>query len=342
MKTSQLVDKIIQNWLAKLICFIIAIFLYIFHQTSLYDKRSFVMPVNVEQNGIVMPVGDYVKTVIVTVRANTEQISSVHPNQIHVSLNLDNVTKNGEYLIPVNVTVADELMAFDPFEIKVKPESIKIKVERKGLKYSKIEPSVVGIPFHGYEVSDVKVDPAYIEITGPESVIEQMDTINTQKMDISGLKNDVSFEVNGVGLNKIVKFDEGPYKVDITIVPQIMEKVFRNYKIQANNLAENLILNTEMPYVDVTLTGTVPQLETFNLNAYSVQVDLSSIKEKGTYTLPVRYIYPSYFQLKEKPLEMVTVNITEVVKEVLEETKTPVENPAEGENSVEIKENIGI
>ena len=328
-KASQLLEKLLNNWPVKLICFIIAVFLYIFHQSSLYDRKSFVLPVSVIQDGIVMPVGDYTKNVTVTVRANTENITSIHASQIKASINLSNLSKNGEYLVPVNVTVAPEVIAIDPFEIKVKPESIKIRVEKSGVKYLKVEPSIVGEPAHGYGISNIEITPAFVEVSGPESVIEELNTVITDRIDISNINKDYETSVVGKNIGNIIKADNyGPFKVNLKVEPLIMEKEFSNYKVQAINLSKDLLLKTELPYAKLVLSGTVPTLENFNLNAYSVQVDLSGVKEEGTYNLPVKYVYPSYFSIVNKSLETVTVELEKIIEQEVEEDTLQEENEA--------------
>lgn len=288
-----------------------------------------------------MPVDDYAKTVTVVIRANTEKITSVHPNQIRASITLNDIIKNGEYLLPVNISVDDELQGYDPFEIKVKPEAVNIKVEKKSIKYLKIEPSIVGEPAHGYQVSDVIVRPAFVEAFGPESLLSEIDSIITKKIDITNIKQNGSFEIETNNINSVIKIDnEGPYSVFVKVDPMYMEKTFANYKIQAVNLSDSFNLVTELPYVNLKLSGTVPQLEKFNLNAYSVQVDFSLISQEGQYELPVKYIYPNYFTLVEKSINTVNVVIEKKVVESLEETlenksENTAENKTEAENALE-------
>ena len=51
MNTKRLLDKILDKWPAKVICLVIAIFLYFFHQASLIDSRTVVVPLEIIENG---------------------------------------------------------------------------------------------------------------------------------------------------------------------------------------------------------------------------------------------------------------------------------------------------
>lgn len=335
-KANQLAEKIFKNWPAKILCFICAVFLYMFHQSVMVEKRSFVIPLEIVQDGIVMPVGDYTKNVTVIVRANTEEITSVHTSQIKAYVNLNNITKSGEYSLPVNISLAEELMVYDPFEIKVKPESVKINVEKKASKFISVKPSIVGEPAHGYKVSDIKIEPSYIEIAGPESMLMEIDELGTDVIDINKATTKQFARVSGFELSKIIELkDENEYNVEIIIEPVVMEKKFEGFKIQPISLSEDFELMNTLPTANLVLQGIVPMLETFNLNAYSVQVDLSSIKEEGTYELPVKYVFPSYFKLIRKSVDKVTVDIKKIVKEENTEEENLLENNTQENNTQE-------
>ena len=71
MKANQFFNKILDKWPVKVCCLILAICMYLFHQASLTDKRSFVLPLQLVEEGAVMHNGDYTSNVTVTERANT-------------------------------------------------------------------------------------------------------------------------------------------------------------------------------------------------------------------------------------------------------------------------------
>lgn len=320
MKANQFFNKILDKWPVKVCCLILAIALYLFHQASLTDKRSFVIPLHVVEEGAVMHTGDYTSNVTVTVRANTEQISSVHSNQIQAYVNLNSIVKNGEYSLPVTVTVSDELLAFDPFEIKVKPEYIKIKAETKDLKYITLEPSIVGEPAHGYEITDVKVNPAQLEVTGPETIIENTQKIYTEKIDVTGLTQKETYNVEYKTINKLLSVKEtGPFEVVVTIEPGHMERVIDAIAVNVTGLSQHLYLKDDIEPVSVTLAGTVPVLENYEPSKRFVNLELSKIQEPGEYDLPLVYNVPSYLNLVDAPVQTVHVELLLVQEEGLEE-----------------------
>ncbi len=316
MKANQFFDKILYNWPVKVCCLIIAIALYLFHQASLTEKRSFVIPVTVEEEGAVQHTGDFTTNVTVTIRANTEEISSVHSNQLKAYVNLNNISKNGEYNLPVKVKVADEIMAFDPFEIKVKPEYIKMKVETKDLKFIPLEASIVGEPQHGYEITEITIEPPYVEVTGPESVIENTKKIYLDRIDVTGLTQKEVYEADYKSVNNLLTIKEkGPFKVTLMIEPKIMERTIEELEVSVLGLNEKFFLKDDILPVWIKLEGEMPVLEDFIPGRRFVTVDLSRITEPGEYDVPVVYNIPNYFNLIEASDSTVHISVMENIEE---------------------------
>ena len=312
MKANQFFNKILDKWPVKVICLIIAIALYLFHQASLTEKRSFVIPLTLVEEGAVMHTGDYTSNVTVTVRANTEEISSVHSNDLTAYVSLNDIAKNGEYNLPVKVKVSDEIKGFDPFEVKVKPETIKLRAETKDLKFIPVEASIVGEPEHGYEVTDVTVEPAFVEVVGPETIIENTKKIYTQMIDVSELAKKETFQVEYRTVNKMLTVKQpAAFEVTVMIEPMEMERTIEDIEINVVSLKEGLFLQDDLEPIEVTLVGTVPVLENYTPTKRFVTLDLQKVTAPGEYDLPLVFNVPSYLELKEFSQDTVHVTVLE-------------------------------
>lgn len=316
MKANRFFEKILDKWPVKVCCLIVAICLYLFHQASLTDKRSFVIPLTLIEEGGVIHTGDYTSTVTVVVRANMEELSSVHSNQLHAFVNLNGISKNGEYNLPVKVNVADEIMAFDPFEIKVKPEYIKIKVENKDFKYVPLEASIIGEPAHGYEITEVQITPSFVEISGPQSMIENTQKVYLEKIDVSQLSNNQNFSVQYKSLNKLLSIKEnGPFDVSVVIEPQEMERTLDNVNVSVVGLSDRFYLKDDVMPISITLEGTVTDLENYTPNKRLVTLELQKILEPGEYDLPLTFNVPSYLFFIDSSEKIIHISVLEKEEE---------------------------
>ena len=325
MKANQFFEKILDKWPVKVCCLIVAICLYLFHQASLTDKRSFVIPLTLIEEGGVMHTGDYTSNVTVVVRANMEDLSSVHSNQLHAFVNLNGIAKTGEYNLPVKVKVADEIMAFDPFEIKVKPEYIKIKVENKDFKYIPLEPTIVGEPAHGYEITEVQVDPLFVEVNGPQTIIENTQKLFLEKVDVTNLTANQNFSVQYKSLNKLISIKEsGPFNVSVVIEPQEMERTLDNVNVSVVGLSERFYLKDDVMPVSVTLEGNVVDLEKYTPAKRLVTLELQRILEPGEYDLPLTFNVPSYLYFIDSSEKTVHITVLNKEEETQESNETEV------------------
>ena len=327
MNIKHLLDKVLDKWPAKAVCLIIAIFLYFFHQASLIDSKTFVIPLNIIEDGIVMHVGNAPKSVSVIVRAEEETIKSVLPTDLTASICLDTITQKGTYKLPVKITLAESLMEYDPFEVKMKDDTVTIEVDRKAIKYVPLVPSIIGEVARGYEIDTISMSPSTIEITGPESLVNATEQIYTTRLNVSNAETNFSTETGYQQLNKLLTvIDEGPFKAEVTVKPKIVEKEFDNIKIEVLYLDTSFELAEPLPPVSIKLSGAMPVLENYILSKHAVQLNLYDINEEGTYELPLRYVIPANLQLIEKSDDEITFTVVRKPGEEDEDSNSEAEN----------------
>lgn len=327
MNTKRLTDKLFDKWPAKIICFVIAVFLYFFHQASLIDSKTFVLPLTIIEDGMVMHVGNAPKSVTVVLRADENVIKLVSPSDFIASVNIDTITEKGTYKLPVKVSLAENLMEYDPFEIKLKDELVSIEVERKSFKYVPIVASVIGEVAHGYEIQNISMNPSTVEIFGPESIVNATEQIYTTRLNVSNAETNFATEVSYQKLNSLLTVvDEGPFKATVAVVPKIIEREFIEIPVELLNLSPALEISSDIPAVSIKLSGTMTVLENYTLSKHAVQMNLYDIKEAGTYEIPLRYTIPSNLQLIDKSDDVITITVI---------TKAIENEPAAYENGVE-------
>ena len=332
MNTKHLLDKILDKWPAKVVCLVIAVFLYFFHQASLIDSKTIVVPLQIIEDGVVMHMGNAPTSVSVVVKAGEEAIKTVLPSDISASVSLDSITEKGSYKLPVTLTLSESLMAYDPFEVKLKDDTVTIEVDRKAIKYVPIVPSVVGEVAHGYEIDSISMSPSTVEISGPESVVNATEQVFSTRLNVSNAEINFSTETSFQQLNKLLTIiDEGPFKAEVTIKPKQMERIFEEVPVEVLNLADNLEFKEELPLVSLKISGSMPVLENYILSKHAVQINLREITEAGTYELPLRYILPSNLQLVEKSDEEMTFTL--IQKAPVSDQEQSPEGDAAAENA---------
>ncbi len=331
---SKFFDTLRHNWYIKLLCLIAAILIYIFYKTSLIDSKTFVIPLQVIENGTVTCVEEPKSTIKIVVRTDSEHMASIHNEDFTASINLNYLTKTETVNIPVKINFPSSYLTLEPFEVRSEPESVKVKVEKKDVAYIKLNPIFVGEPAHGYQVSEVFIEPEYVEVSGAESVLKATDFINTTAVDISNARTEITKSVTPIEINKQLKvLNKGPYTVKIGFDVQLMEKTFDSVPVYVNGLWPDLKVETPVEPVKVILEGSVNALENYSLPANCCVVDVTEISEPGVYELPLNYYFASSLKLKDAPIEKVTVTL---VKNTEQPGENEVKDEQEGDNSNEV------
>jgi YbbR domain-containing protein len=323
MKVNRLIEKIAENWPAKVICFVMALFLYIFHHVSILDRKTFTVPLSVIAEGGMYPMTDCPDYVRVTVRSTTENIAEALQADITASLDLTTYDEEGVYSVPVSVHLAPKLLLMDPFEVTVKPENVTIRMEEKALRYVPIIPALSGEPAHGYIIKNVTVEPETVQIIGPRSAVEKTKQIYTGKIDAAGLTDSKSCDVALQNINSLISIqsEKQMFHVNLTVEAEPLIRNFTNVPVKIMFLSPRLEMKGTVPDISFDLSSTVALLDGYQLDDNAVQIDCSGIKDPGTYELPVQISLPSYFSIENKSADTVKIIIEE--KSVTEEKSVP-------------------
>ena len=310
MNTKKLINAFTDNIIAKVVCLVAAILLYILHQVSVLEKKTFTVPLEVYSDGLYSNLTSVPQFVKVTVRTKADNINSVTPKEINASLNLNSFTDEGTYNVPVALSLSQSLMLLDPLELQVKPEFITVTLDEKVEKYVPVIPSVSGEVSHGYVIKAIEVVPSTVKITGPKKVVEKTNYIYSEKVNVKGAAKGFSVKVPLDNINRLVTaHEEEKFKVTVSITPAPSEQSFKGIVPALIHLDEKFITSGKIPPMSFTLAGTVPVMESFKLDSSSVYIDLSAVKAAGRYELPVLFSLPAGISVKEKNYENVTLEL---------------------------------
>ncbi len=311
MNLKQSIDKILHQWPAKVICLIIAIFIYVFHQVSLIDKKTFTVPLTIQENGLVMHVGSVPNSVSVVVRTSTDNMKLISVSDINATVNLDTIVENGVYDMPIRINISDNIKVLDPLEIRLKDDKVIIEVDKKSFKYVPIQASVVGDVAQGYQVENIAITPSTVKISGPETMLSAVDTVYTSRLNVSNAEVSFSNNVELQTVSKLIEIeDESEYIASVFVTPVIIEKEFI-VPVDVMNLKSSLDLKNGSPVVTIKLAGTMNYLEDYHVPKRSIQVYAGDILEEGTYELPLRLYFPNNLEIIEKSSETVTLEIVD-------------------------------
>ena len=332
MNTKPLLEKLINNWPVKAICFILAAMIYFFHQISLLETKTFSVPLDVRKEGNMLPVDGLQKDkyIKVKIRTRREKISQITEHDLEAYVDISSRTKEGNWNFPVCVDLSEKLVQLDldPLEITVVPDSIHFEIQKKDMKLVPLKTSVYGTPAHGYKALGAKIEPSHIFISGPQFMLDEISEIQVGSVNIDGAEFLVSKVLKAVNPNSYVSFmDENVVKVSVPIVSEAMVKEIEDVEVKFNSLVEEFSIAGETENVNVVIEGNVLDIEKFSLKNMSVYADLSFITQPGIYTVPVIVeLSPAY--------TLAQISKNEVTLEIVKKEEKSSENDIDANSEV--------
>lgn len=326
MNIKKLIEKVTENWSVKILCFALAVFIYMFHIISMLDRKSLIVPLNVVADGILVPLDALPQNIKVTVRAKSDVIATITSSGISAQLYLTDFTEPGVYDVPISVSLSNELMLVEPLEVFVKPDKIPVLLDKKVQKYLSVEPSISGEPSHGYVIHSVSVVPSSVKVVGPASIVEKTECIYTDKVNVKGASKGLSAVV---GLDSTIKIltvlPEEDFRVTVAIEEAKTSATFKDITPHILHLNDDLLINSAVPSVSFTIEGSVSQLEKYKLTDSTVSLDCASILQDGEYTLPFIFSLPQGLSVGEYSPK--TALLAVIVKNpVLSEDETDIDD----------------
>ena len=333
MTLSQRLEKIKENWIAIIISLVAATFLYFYYQINQLQTTSLYVPLTVESDGSLLLVNNLPQTVKITVKGKQEEISKISDRDITAYLNLNYFYEPGKYNVPINLKLSTVAERMNPLEIKIKPESMDLQLEKKTIEYVPVSPQLIGTVASGYEISNIEVEPKNVRIVGPYSAVTHTTEIETNAVDISNITEDTEFDSYFVNKNKLISIDEeNSCTVKVNISEIIENKTFENIDITLLNPGQDLEATYTVKKANITVKGTQNYLANYKLPYGVLYVDCSAITEPGEYNLEIKTHKLNNLTPVSIEPKNIAITITEKpIEPVNEETET-LENQEEINN----------
>lgn len=196
-------------------------------------------------------------------------------------------------------------------EVNVQPKSIGVKIPIKRAKTVSINVKTMG-KLSGDRVLDkVAVMPEKVDIIGEESIINNINSLDTQPIDLASSNLDeISAKLvvpKGVTL---VNNTNGYVKVKVYSSTILNKDI--SLAVKTINADNNYNITLDEDKVTITISGLESAINNLKSQDIECYVDLSSMKE-GQHNLPVNVNLPEGIKIVSKSPENITVNIKKKV-----------------------------
>jgi len=206
------------------------------NDTDKYD--SLPVTVNLEgsipqQNGLTILSMDSV-TVDIKVEGPRIYLTNLKKDAIEVYVDMDSVTTAGSYSLPIVVTLPNA----DKLTISSQSVSrLNVVFDKEATKSVPVEVKTVGSPLKDYMVGNITVSPTSVSVTGPQQILDTIDTVPVN-VDVSSLTKTTTLKPD------VVLYDRNGAEVEAGNITTDFETLSINvpiYKMKKVPLAVTLV-----------------------------------------------------------------------------------------------------
>jgi YbbR domain-containing protein len=165
------------NWHLKLISVVLATMLWMLVATETSSEIGMEVPLEYRNIPSQLEItGDTTNSVQVRLRGSANVIRDISGKDVSTTIDLSKM-RPGDRIValsPQNVQAP-----FGADVIRVNPSSVRFNLERTMKKIVSVVPTISGQPSDGFEVGKVMIDPSKVEVEGPESRLNTLESIAT-------------------------------------------------------------------------------------------------------------------------------------------------------------------
>ena len=151
----------------------------------------------------------------------------------------------------------------------------------------------IGYDFDG----GIEVQPAFITIAGDPALLDSMSEIRIRPVDVSSATHTFALNTPVDKMADIKNYSSEFVNVKVGIREKLMDRTFSNCLISPQNLDGAFRYKWSNPKAKVAVSDLYSVVNSLEKGDLNITVDLSEIKEPGTYELPISLRVDNYPEL---------------------------------------------
>ncbi len=296
------------EWQLKIAALVGAVFTWFFYDMISLEERYLTVPLEVSINETVAPLRSYPEAVKLTVRGRAEDIYLFSDEDFRAFADFSAHDVPGRYAVPISVQSLRSAELLNDIQIDTDPKFLDLAFDWKVTKQVEVTADLKGFPASGFEVAEVRVEPAFVEISAPESVAAPIETVSTIPIPIDGSRNSFSVLAEVAINDKTVSFTGDPIvRLYVTVSEVYIEKTFEPLPIELNHSLSGGTLSITPQTGSLSLSGRQLLMDGLSAADVSLKVDLPELVPGESVELPVVPSVPEGTTVLQQTPQTVTV-----------------------------------
>jgi YbbR domain-containing protein len=194
--------------------------------------------------------------------------------------------------------------------VRINPATVNVDVpvaQQVGYKEVGVRPVVQGRVAPGYLLQPIEVEPATVTVVGSPATLANVNYVDTEPVDVSGLSSSVVRRAQVVPPQGLTLLQPQPVSLTVRVTALTTSQTLR-VTPTIQGLGPGLLIGGDVPQVDVTLSGPAPTLQTITPRDFQVVLDLSGLGA-GQQQVEPKVAVPGGFTLTSVDPPKVTITI---------------------------------
>jgi len=214
----------------------------------------------------------------------------------------------GKFKVDLRNEIENNLWLTSAFNVlEISPVIFEYEIDKTVTKKVSIKPNVKINFAENYDlVSDIILTPSEVEISGPASILQNVNYVETDSVVFNNVNEKIVYEINLKSING-VNFSINKCKIEFD-VQKIVERAFDDLFVEIRNVPPSKELNLYPSKVSVILRGGINRLGKLTNDSIKVYVDYwDAIRSEENMIEPVVEIpeFTKLLDVKPKKLEFI-------------------------------------
>jgi len=229
-------------------------------------------------------------------------VSDIKATDIVATADLSKVTAFSDY-VDIDVKFSKDGVSASGLEVTPKTTAIKLSIENRVSKTFNIQVETVGTPDSGYIVSESKISPTTVKLTGSASAINNVSLVKAT-YDVSGASMDISdvvplklYDEAGNVIND-TKIEMGKTTVDFKATLLPCKTIPVKFKSQGDVAAGYKLTGIDYSSTEVVVAGTEENLKKIDSVEISANaIDITNLNANKEFVINVKTYLPTFISL---------------------------------------------
>lgn len=196
-------------------------------------------------------------------------------------------------------------------EVIVNPSNIDVKIPIRKTKSVGVTVKTIGNLNPNYILGSIRVLPERFDVTGSAAALNQLESLNTEAIDLSKINSSTTLEARIMIPNGLSLVNGGSGNGIVKVEINLEKVVQRNLSVDIKyiNLDEKYEAKLNKEKVSLVVSGGEADINSLDLEKLTATVDLVNLVE-GEHTIPVKVSMPEYVNLISESPSNILVTIT--------------------------------